>query len=482
MELVKIFPYILLFIYIGLTFFLSVKGMRKTTGLKSFSIGSGDMPAWVVGITLASSIASSATFIINPGFVYKHGISALLHYGPAAFCGMLAAFFLFGKKFREHGMSSGAITLPNWLYLRFGHRQLSILFAIINLLSVTFVVLILVGSSILLSSMFGIDQKTSLVLILLFVFSYILMGGTYAHAYTNTFQGIMMGIISVCLFGAGMYYFGGQILDGVVNSSESYWSVINNDSNLYNSVFSIFTSAFLITFALMLQPHIISKFLYVKKDEDYRPFLKTTLITGLVFGFILWVGLFAKVSGLEIARQDAALVIFLNSFFTSIVGQLFKGFVFVSLLAAGMSTLDGILVSLSSMVTTDLLMPVMKTDDKKALSLSRYVLIAIGILSLALAWNPPKLVGLFAQKGVYALAVMSVGPVLLGVLTEAKPKQWFLMVLTILPGVFHFVLLDGIGMPNPSVTAGYAIIFSFVLVASYLLLLKRKEQLNYGNA
>lgn len=475
--MVKLFPYLLLAGYVALTFYLSIKGMKKTTGLKSFSIGSGDMPAWVVGITLASSIASSATFIINPGFVYKHGISAILHYGPSAFCGMLAAFFLFGKKFREHGMSSGAITLPNWLYLRFGHRPLSILFAILNLLSVTFVVLILVGSSILLTSMFGVDQKTSLVLILLFVFSYILMGGTYAHAYTNTFQGIMMGIISLSLFGVGFYYYGGQIIESVTTSADAYWAPINEASNLYNSVFSIFTSAFLITFALMLQPHIISKFLYVKEDKDYKPFIKVTLITGLVFGMILWVGLFAKVSGLEIARQDAALVVWINTFFTSTIGQLFKGFVFISLLAAGMSTLDGILVSLSSMVVSDLMIPVLKYDDKKALNLSRYVLIGIGIISLALAWNPPKLVGLFAQKGVYALAVMSVGPVLLGVLTQARPSLAFLLSLTVLPGIFHFVLLDGVGIANPSVTAGYAIIFSFTLVAGYLLKTKKQGQL-----
>lgn len=476
MDFIKYFPHLLLVAYIGLTFFLSIKGMRKTVGLKSFSIGSGDMPAWVVGVTLASSIASSATFIINPGFIYTHGVSAVLHYGPSAFLGILAAFFLLGKKFRESGLKTGAITLPNWIFQRFGHRSLSVLFAILNLLSVTFVVLILVGSSILLSSMFGIDQKTSLVLVLLFVFSYVLMGGTYAHAYTNTFQGIMMGVISLSLFGIGMYFYGGELTGEFLNNQSAYWNIINTESNLYYDVFSVFVSGFLITFALMLQPHIISKFLYIKNEKDMKPFLNVTIIVGAIFTLILFVGFFAKLSGFAIPRQDAALVVFINNFFTSTFGVMFKGFVFVSLLAAGMSTLDGILVSLSSMIVTDLFIPMFKKDDIQGLKISRYVLVAIGLFSLALAWNPPQLVGIFAQKGVYALAVMSVGPVLLGVLTDRKIANSFLMFLTLAPGILHFFILEYYSVQNPSVSAAIAILFSFTIIAGQLIRLKKQKE------
>jgi hypothetical protein len=52
--------------------------MRKTSNLRSFAIGSGDMSPVLVGITLSSSVASTATLVINPGFVYTDGLSGIL--------------------------------------------------------------------------------------------------------------------------------------------------------------------------------------------------------------------------------------------------------------------------------------------------------------------------------------------------------------------------------------------------------------------
>ena len=52
--------------YAVVTAVLALRGMRKTTTLKSFAIGDQDMGPVLVGVTLASSIASTATFVINP--------------------------------------------------------------------------------------------------------------------------------------------------------------------------------------------------------------------------------------------------------------------------------------------------------------------------------------------------------------------------------------------------------------------------------
>ena len=98
------------------------------------------------------------------------------------------------------------------------------------------------------------EQKTALLLVLLFVFSYVLMGGTYAHAYTNTLQGLMMVGVTLLLFYSGLEYLGSdwqQALDGV---SDGWAAPFNPDSDLYFDFMSVFVSGFVITFALMLQP------------------------------------------------------------------------------------------------------------------------------------------------------------------------------------------------------------------------------------
>tara|TARA_R110002072_G_scaffold64203_9_gene159973 strand:+ start:15201 stop:16649 length:1449 start_codon:yes stop_codon:yes gene_type:complete len=457
------FKYLLVGLFVFITFFLSYKGMKRTKDLKGFSIGNKDMSPVMIGITMAASISSTATFVINPGFVYTHGLAAYIHFGIAASLGILCAFILLSKGFRKLGDQQGSLTIPDWIYHRYNDRGLSLFFAFINLLSITFVVLILVGCSILMSGMFPISQQTGLVITMLFVFSYVLMGGTYAHAYTNSFQGIMMIVIALFLFGQGLHHFEGGFFTSLQSVSTEYASVFNSSSNLYYSFFSVFLSGFIITFALMLQPHILTKILYIKEDKDVNKFILTTAVVGICFSLMLFIGFYAKLSGLVIARQDAVVVEYIKHIFADTTfGMYFINFVSITMLAAGMSTLDGILVSLSSMTVNDIYAPLSKNkmDPKKALLTSRITLILIGIISTILAWNPPKLVGLFAQKGVYGLAAASVFPILFGVLYKKEIPKFVLWGSSLIGLLGHLYLnLTGIVL-NPAVSSTYSIMAS----------------------
>ena len=476
-----IFKYLLVATFVLVTFYLSYLGMKKTKDIKSFSVGNKDMNPIMIGITMAASISSTATFVINPGFIYTHGFSAYVHFGLAASAGVLCAFILLSRGFRKLGDEQGSLTIPDWIYHRYGERSLSLFFAIINLLSITFVVLILVGCSFLMSDLFGISQKAGLVTTLLFVFSYVLMGGSYAHAYTNTFQGIIMLVIAAAIFIHGLGYFEGGFFNALESVSPNYAKVFNPDSNLYYNFFSVFISGFVITFALMMQPHILTKILYIKNDSDVSKFILSTALVGLVFALMLFVGFYAKLEGLEVARQDAVVVVYLKHIFSnSVIGQYLSAFVNIALLAAGVSTLDGILVSLSSMTVNDIYAPLVKDkmNPKKALSISRYTLIAIGILSAVIAWNPPALVGLFAQKGVYGLAAASLFPILFGVLYRGEIPKFALWGASLI-GLFGHLYLNLSGMIlNPAVSSTYSIFASIVFgVISLIIYTIKKEKL-----
>ena len=462
----EIFKYCVLILYVGLTFFLSWVGMKRTSDLRGFSVGNKDMSPYLVGITLAASISSTATFVINPGFVYVHGLSAFLHFGVAASLGILTAFIVLSKGFYRLGDKNGAITIPSWIYHRYGNRSFSFFFAIINLLSITFVVLILVGCSLLLSGIFPVSQKVALILVLLFVFSYVLMGGTYAHAYTNTMQGIMMMIITLLLVVHGVKYLDAGFLNSLNRVGENYASIFNKQSELYYDLFSVFGSGFIVTFALMLQPHILTKVLYLKNEGEINKFIITTAIVGFIFSLMLMIGFYARLSGVETVSvsQDSVLIQYLISEFTNKpVGEYILVFIFITLLAAGMSTLDGILVSLSAMVVNDIYMPVSGENNKsRALLISRVVLVIVGVLAAVIAWNPPQLVGLFAQKGVYGLAAASVVPVLFGVLVRDKFPYWIVYVAALNGLLMHLVLNLLFGVKNPAVSASYAILVSMI--------------------
>lgn len=462
------FNLILMGILLVATYWLSIQGMKKTSGLKGFAIAGGQMGPVLVGITLASSISSTATFVINPGFVYTHGLSAWLHYGVAAFFGIAGAFILLTRKFKSLGEKNGSLTLAQWLYHHYESRSLSLFFAFLNLLSLTFIVLILVGCSLILASLFGISQKIALMLCVGFVFSYILFGGSYAHAYTNALQSVFMIIISVFLFVDGLSLFEGGFISTLQSVSMDYAAIFNPSSVLYHDFFSVFVSSFFITFALMLQPHILTKILFLRSEKDTKVFLWTSMITGALFGLMLFIGFYAKLIDIPVASQDAVVVTYITKKFELFWwGPYLKGMLSIGLLAAGLSTLDGILVSLSSMITTDFLGPILKFDDKKGLSISRYILVAVGIVGLLLAWNPPKYVGLFAQKGVYALAAASLVPFLAGVMRKSILPVPVIFTASLSALFVHFYLNLFAGVTNPAVSGTWAILTSLTIWATY---------------
>ena len=150
-------------------------------------------------------------------------------------------------------------------------------------------------------------------------------------------------------------------------------------------------------------------------------------------------------------------------------------FIFITLLAAGMSTLDGILVALSAMVVNDIVKP-LTGEGRDGLALSRWVLIGVGLLGVLLAWNPPPLIGLFAQKGVYGLAAASLVPVLFGVLVRRHIPLWVVMGAAGLGLGLHLLFNLALGVANPAISASYGIFASLAFGLVGLFLIRDKAQ------
>lgn len=469
--------------YVVATTFLAFRGMRKTTSLSSFALGNRDMGPVLVGITLAAATASTATFVINPGFVYGHGLSALMHFGVASVAGVTTGLIVMSKGFRRLGNQGGALTLPHWIYTRFQSRSMRVYFAVLNLaLAITFVVLIVKGTALVMQHTLAIGYGLSVVIVVGFVFSYILMGGTYAHAYTNALQGSIMLVVAVAIFTSGLHLFGdgiGPFFDRLAAQDPNLTSVVNPASSLFGSSWEVFVCGFIVSFGLVCQPHILTKALYLKDDKDLRRYLWVAAIVGAAFASILIAGLYARVMLPEIASQDAVMATYVSTVFSPVVGVL----VSVALLAAGMSTLDGILVSASTIAGNDLFLGGLaprlmrgRTDEERqavALRVSRGVLVAMGVISFVLALDPPELVGLFAQMGIYGLVTASLAPFVFGIFVRTLDHRHVFIAAVVGPAV-HFThygwVVYGRGeLLNPAVSATEGVLASLALLGSLTL-------------
>jgi SSS family solute:Na+ symporter/sodium/pantothenate symporter len=471
-------------LYVVATSWLALRGMKKTRDFAGFALGNRDMGPLLVGITLAAATASTATFVINPGFVYVHGVSALLHFGVASVLGVTVGLVVLSKGFRKHGNESGALTLPHWIGARFQHGGMRTYFALLNLaLAISFVVLIIKGSALVMQHTLGLGYVTSVVIIVGFVFSYILMGGTYAHAYTNAFQGALMILVALAIVGSGLWLLGdgvGPFLDRIAAQDPNLVAPINPESALFGSAWEVFVCGFVVSFGLVCQPHILTKALYLKNDRDLNRYLVVAAGVGLVFAAILIAGLWARATNPAIASQDTVMALYIQSAFSPLVGVLIS----VALLAAGMSTMDGILVSASTIAGNDLLLGSVgerflgnrTPAERQALAfrVSRFILIAMGVVSFLIALDPPELVGLFAQAGIYALVAASVAPVAFGIFVERLSSQHVFAAALIGP-IVHFahygwVVWIGGGFLNPAVSATEGVLASVGLLTGLTLL------------
>jgi len=423
----------LFLLYLAGTSYLAWLGHKKTQGIRAFAVGKGDMHPAIVGVTLAASVASTATFVINPGFVYVHGLSALMHLGVAAGLGVICGLLVMSTGFRRIGAKTQAITLPQWVGQRYGSRALAVFFAAVNLLSLSFVVLIVGGLSIVMQQTLGLGNVESLVLIIGFVFSYIFIGGTYAHAYTNTLQGVIMVGVSLLIVASGVHLLtDGAFFDRLAAKDPHLTMLVNPESDLYSSFFTVYASGFIVGFALVCQPHIMTKALYVKTDKAVRQYLAVAVGVSLVFSALLLVGLYAHLVELPpealidratgTFRQDQVMAAYLAHSF----GPVLLSIITVALLAAGMSTLDGILVALSSIAANDLFLNLTRENllanksererGRLAHRASQVILVLMGIAAFAIAVDPPRLLGIFGQVGVYGIIVAATVPILFGIL------------------------------------------------------------------
>lgn len=516
----------LFLLYLALTSWLAWLGHKKTDDIESYAVGKGDMHPAIVGVTLAASMASTATFVINPGFVYVHGVSALMHLGVAVGLGIAVGLIVMSAGFRRLGAEGGALTLPQWLGQRYKSKAMAVLFAAINLLSLSFVVLIVGALSIVMQKTLGLTNAESLLLIIGFVFSYIFIGGTYAHAYTNTLQGLVMVVITIIILASGvpllMEHGVGGFFEVVAAKDANLVGLVNPKSPLFSSVFTVFISGFIIGFALVCQPHIMTKALYVKTDKAVRQYLVVALgITFLFFG-LLMVGLFAHVKGMPqeafldpttgAFRQDLVMTEYVVTTFPAWLNAIIT----VALMAAGMSTLDGILVALSSIAANDLFLNLTEDnllkDKPRAERLviahraSQVILILMGVAAFIVAYNPPKLLGIFGQVGVYGIVAASTVPILFGILS--RRLQGAPVFLAALAGVLvHFALYawgswavgaevdlnavvtgwgplgwlfdtsaPQLGLRNPGVCATYGIVVSFLIALPALVLARQRGE------
>jgi len=463
-------PWALLIGYAAVIVFLAWRNRRRATDIESFSVGSRRVPPFFVGLSLAANMTSVATFVINPGLIHAYGWAGVVGYGLAAPMGIFIGLVVTSKRFRKIGDQFTVLTVPQWLGERYGDRRLTVFFALASMLQITFLVLIVTALVLVLMTVLQIGM------VVVFTFGYILFGGASLHVWSNSVQAMTMLAVAVILVASGAAVFANGLggffgqLDAV---APFYGSVTNPTSLLFRDLFEVVVANFIIGLAIIMQPHIISKSLYLRSERDVNTYLVTAMVAGTIFTTVLLVGLYARLSlGADLPPDRVVAEYILASFAPGL-----RAFIMLGVLAAGFSTLEGVILALSTIFGNDFYGTIARARGMaperlqgQLLRVGRIFLVALAPITLLLAWRqivaPSLSVAIFAQNGVYGLFAATFAPVLFGIFSKrASAPLAFAAAVTAL--VVHFGMYYG-GIThyhnNPAVPATFALVASTLVM------------------
>lgn len=461
---------------------------RKAKTMQSFSVGTRDVRPWFIGLSLAANMTSIATFVINPGLVYAYGFAGFVGYSLATPLGIFIALIVITKKFRRIADKHSIITVPSWIGSRYNDKAITVYMSIASLLQITFLVLITVGTTVVLMKVLDISLLAALLSVTLFTFAYIILGGASAHIWTNTVQAIIKLIVAVILLASGAELLSGGIgpfFAKLAAVAPHYAETTNPDSKLFRDFFEVVVANFIIGIAIITQPHIMSKSLFLRSEKDVKQYLTTAIIAEIVFFALLFVGLFAR---LYLNNPTLPPDRVMSTYIFERFSPLLRAVITLGILSAGFSTLEGILLSLSTIFSNDFYKNVMPlkhlAEDqlkRRLLLVSRVFLVILAPVTIILSYqqivNPSLSVAIFGQNGVYGLFSATFAPIVFGIFSKRITRN-VIFLSSVSALVVHFGMYYGNITQyhnNPAVTATAALIVS-TAIASIGVLMSRSQE------
>ena len=446
--------WILIGLYMALILYFVIKGALKIKNISDYAIGNISFSPTAVGLSLAASMTSAATFVINPGFIANFGVSAFISYGIVFPLGAILSLIILTKNFRKYGDSVKALTLAQWIGKRYNSKGYALFMAFLSLLLITFIVLIAVAITKVLSKSLNINEIYILAGLVVFVFGYMMFGGANSMVYTNTIQALIMLVVAFILLGSGYEHFSNGVhgfLDKLTLIDPQLAKATYPSSPLFRDFYEIIFAQFIIGIAVVVQPHIITKSLLLKKESDVNRFLLVASVVEVIFFLVVITGFYARITfpdllaGGEALKNDGIIpayvvATFANSNLAVVIGLI----VVLGLISAGMSTLEGLIQSVSTTITSDIIQPLFGRNiknEKTYISINKICIALLAIItcfvSLEQLMHPKLSVALLAQNGVYAYFSAAFIPVIFGIFlknTNIRAPLWA----TITAIIVHF--------------------------------------------
>jgi sodium/pantothenate symporter len=411
MALIPLFAFLILIFIVGIYAARNVS--RADSFVQEYFLGSRQLGGFILAMTMIATYGSASSFIGGPGAAYTYGLSWVLLAMSQVVTGYFVLLIL-GKKFAIMARKYKAVTLIDYLQGRYGSNKITILSAI-SIIIFLFSAMIAqwVGGARLIESLTGLSYESALFLFAVSVLVYVIIGGFRAVAITDAIQGVvMLGgtiilLIATIIAGGGME----NIMMGLKAENPDLLSPHGPDGELSARYISSFW--ILVGVGVVGLPQVAVRAMSYKNSRSlHRALIIGTIVVGSIMLGMHLIGVLARVvvPGIEVADKVMPLLAL------EVLPPWLAGIVLAAPMAAIMSTVDSLLLIVSSAIVKDVYMNFINKDakEKQVKKISFWVTSITGILVFLMALSPPELIiwlNLFSFGGLEAVFIW---PIVLG--------------------------------------------------------------------
>ncbi|MBQ8914874.1 MAG: sodium:solute symporter [Clostridia bacterium] len=372
---------------------------KHSTDVNGFVLGGRSVGPWLTAFAFGTSYFSAVVFVGYAGqFGWNFGMASTWIGLGNAFIGSLLAWVVLGRRTRVMTQHIESKTMPDFFGKRFQSEGLKIAASVIVFIFlIPYTASLYNGLSSLFNIAFDIPYWVVIVVMAALTGLYVVFGGYMATAINDFIQGIIMLIGIVVVVGAIINDNGGLI------AAMTELSNVPNEYAATEGMQGAFTSFFgtqpvFLFFVVMLTslgtwglPQMVGKFYSIKNEDAIKKgTVISTVFAIVVSGGCYFLGSFARLYADSPALKFADGKLIFDSVVPAMLSTLpgvIIAVVMVLVLSASMSTLSSLVLTSSSTLTLDLIVPAMKKEpsEKKKLLILRVFVMVFIVISAVIA-------------------------------------------------------------------------------------------------
>ena len=372
-----------------------------------FYLGGRKMGPLVTAMSAEASDMSSYLLMGIPGLAYLSGVADASWTAIGLVTGTYLNFLLVARRLRRYSVHLDAITVPQFLSLRF-HDQRNLLNALGAVIIIVFFIPYTASGFAacgkLFHSLFGVDYMADMVVSACVIVGYTITGGFRAVTTTDLIQSVVMSIalVAVLAYGIGVAGGWGAVLENARSLSGYLTMAASHDAAAgtaasYSLLDIVSTMAWGLGYFGM--PHILLRFMAIEDEKKLvlsRRIASVWVVIAMTASIVIGVvGLgMTKAGALEFLSGSSSetLIVRIASLIAQhgVLAAVLAGLILAGILAATMSTADSQMLAAASSVSQNILQEFghMKLTEKQSLFAARLTIICVSVVGVVLARDP----------------------------------------------------------------------------------------------